>query len=122
MNKLLRAPFKKNFRAASPAFGLHLCQICLTYFVKYARHIWLRFGSKSGFSLPSLFLKGVLKMRQFIFTFLFCALCVLPDLNAAEVYLSLAAHGNRSALGISGFVPKSQTIEEAKYAREIQDI
>jgi TolB protein len=57
--------------------------------------------------------------------FLLCFFSLLSfsfSLDAADIYLGLTAHGNRMELGMAGFIPANGTVDEAKFARLIQDV
>ncbi|MFC1501241.1 Tol-Pal system beta propeller repeat protein TolB [Elusimicrobiota bacterium] len=43
-------------------------------------------------------------------------------LFSADIYLKLSGHGQRTDIGIAGFVPKTPTVEESKYARDLKMI
>ena len=60
-------------------------------------------------------------MKKIIVHILITALFTSP-LFAADIYLSLSAHGQRTDLGISGFVPESGKVEEAKLGRLVSDV
>ena len=59
-------------------------------------------------------------LRSLLVYFVIAAIC--PALNATDVYLRLMAHGQRVDVGVAGFVPASPTMDESKYARQIQEI
>jgi TolB protein len=63
---------------------------------------------------------GKYLLRSMIVVVLALAVC-LPA-RATDVYLSLSTHGQRMETGLAGFVPVSQTVDEARYCRQMQDV
>lgn len=42
--------------------------------------------------------------------------------RTVEIYLTLSNHGQRTEIGLAGFMPLSQTVDEARAAREIGEV
>lgn len=68
-------------------------------------------------------LKNNFKMFKIIFQLLStCILLSYTTLGATDVYLQLMAHGQRIDIGIAGFMPQTPSLDESKYARQIQEV
>lgn len=63
---------------------------------------------------------------NFIKKFILYELLLIVSLSTfvfgADIYLTLSAHGQRTDLGISGFVPENDKVEEAKLGRLVTEV